>query len=154
MKRIFQISFVLLLLFLLSNGNGFLYAHTNQVDKTISLTISLEKAVHSYNQNIEVNTEFDNQVVISTLQSDPFPTRKKKSKRFKFPFFEKEEKEKEDKSASFEQSLKHSFSFESLLDIPLFARFYNYDRDYLHISESLNYFLFYKCYILFQVFRL
>lgn len=150
MKKLFQISFVFLYVFLL-NGNGFLYAHTNKENKAISL----EKVFSSSNITSElVISEFDNQFSIPTLQEDSFPSGKKKSKRFKFPFFEKEEKEKEDKFTSFEYSSKISFAFASFLVIPLFDRFYHYNKNYLHVSESLNYFLFHKCYILFQVFRL
>lgn len=149
MKKLFQISFALLYLFLL-NGNGFLYAHTNQVSETLSL----EEVIHSLNPNVEVIADFDNQFSIPTLQSASFPSGKKKSKEFKFSFFEKEETEKEDKSTSFDKCSKGNFSFAALLEIPQFARFYNYNRDYLHTSEELNYFLFHKCYIVFQVFRL
>ncbi|WP_375560905.1 hypothetical protein ACE193_24950 [Bernardetia sp. OM2101] len=149
MKKLFQISFVLLYLFLL-NGNGFLYAHTNQANETTSL----EKFFSNIENTESLDATFDNQFVIPTLEADSFPSGKKKSKRFKFRFFEKEEKEKEDKQDSLEKSSQGSFAFASIFNIPLFARFYDYDRNYLYVSESLNYFLFHKCYILFQVFRL
>jgi hypothetical protein len=128
-----------------------LYAHTNQGDETVSL----EKFFTNIDNNNEsLDTDFDNQFSIFTLQEDSLPNGKKKSKRFKFPLFEKEEKENEDKFTSFEYSSQVSFAFTSFLNIPLFEGFYHYNRNYLHISESLNYFLFHKCYILFQVFRL
>jgi hypothetical protein len=150
MIKYVQISFALLYLFLI-NGNSFLYAHTNQANETISL----EKVVRSsLNQNLEVSTDFNVKLSIPTLQADSFPTGKKKSKRFKFSFLEKEEKEKEEKFTSFEKCSKGSFYFPALLEISSFTRFYNYGRNYLHISDNLNYFLFHKCYILFQVFRL
>ena len=150
MKQLFKISFALLTVFLL-NGNSFLYAHTNQAKETTSL----EKFFHNIeNTNESLATDFDNRFSIPTLQTDSFPSGKKKSKRFKFPIFEKEEKEKEDKSVSFKEFSKDVSSFVSVLDIPHFAQFYNYNRNYLHLSENLNYFLFYKCYIPFQVFRL
>ncbi len=152
MKQLFKISFVLLTAFLL-NGNSFLYAHTNKANEIVfSEEISI--SLNDTNQEFEEIAEFDNQFRIPTLQSASFPTNKKKSKRPKFPFFEKEEKEKEDKSVSFVEFSKNVFSFSAILEIPHFAQFYNYNRNYLHLSENLNYFLFYKCYIPFQVFRL
>ncbi|WP_338791390.1 hypothetical protein V9L05_00395 [Bernardetia sp. Wsw4-3y2] len=150
MKQLFKISFVLLYLFLL-NGNGFLYAHTNQANEKTSL----EKFFSTIENTSEsLDADFDNQYVIPILEADSFPSGKKKSKRFKFRFFEKEEKEKEDKLHSLEISSQGSFTFASIFNTPLFARFYNYNRNYLYVSENLNYFLFHKCYILFQVFRL
>lgn len=150
MKRLFQISLVFLYVFLL-NGNGFLYAHTNTENKAISL----EKVFGVTDTTPEsVNSQSDKQFSIPTLEADSFPSGKKKSKRFKFSIFEKEEKEKEDRLTSLEKTSEQSSFFPFLFDTPLFDRFYHYNKNYLHISESLNYFLFHKCYILFQVFRL
>lgn len=140
MKKLFQISFVFLYFFLL-NGNSFLYAHTKQGDKTISL-----EKVASHIKNLESDpTRF-------TLQTDSVPSEKQRNKRFKFPLFEKEEKE--DKTTSLEEFFSTSSSFVYFFNVPLLDRFYHYNKNYLHISESLNYFLFHKCYILFRVFRL
>lgn len=77
MKKLFQISFVFLYFFLL-NGNSFLYAHTKQGDKTISL-----EKVASHIKNLESDpTRF-------TLQTDSVPSEKQRNKRFKFPLFRK-----------------------------------------------------------------
>ena len=156
MKRLFQISFVLFSLFRL-NGNDFLYAHTNQANEIVSEYISLE-----LEEGCTIDAVSDSEITnlssisirIPVLQSDSFPTSKKKSKRFKFSIFEKEEKEKEDKQIVTDSFSKDSFSFSPLFSTPLFDRFYHYNKNYLDISEDLNYFLFYRCYILFQVFRL
>ncbi|AFM05769.1 hypothetical protein Fleli_3449 [Bernardetia litoralis DSM 6794] len=147
MKKQLQILFALLSLFLL-NGNGFLYAHTNQAKETLSS----EEVVESYNQRNDVITDLGNQFRNSILQTDSFPSGKKKSKGLELSFFEKEEKE--DKFTSFDDFIKTSFSSVSILDLPQFATFYFYNRNYLHVSDNLNYFLFHKCYIVFQVFRL
>jgi len=154
MKKLFQISFALLYLFLL-NGNVFLYAHTNQGNETVSLEkffTSIENNNESNNESLD--TDFDNQFSIPTLEASSFPSGKKKSKRFKFSLFEKKEKEKEYKLASLEEISKVIFSFNFSFNIPLFEGFYHYNKNYLYVSESLNYFLYHKCYILFQVFRL
>ena len=97
MKKLFQISFALLYLFLL-NGNVFLYAHTNQGNETVSLEkffTSIENNNESNNEsnNQSLDTDFDNQFSIPTLEASSFPSGKKKSKRFKFSLFEKKGKQ-------------------------------------------------------------
>ncbi len=143
MKSLFQILLVFVSALLFNtNGSSFLYAHTSQTGSDTELV----------NQLTSSNVE--KQCNALTLQSNSFPTRQSKSEFPNFSFFEKEEKEKEDKFTSLKHVIKVSFDFTSFLTIPLHNRFYNYDKNYLHVSESLNYFLSHKCYILFQVFRL
>ncbi|WP_291720881.1 hypothetical protein [Bernardetia sp.] len=150
MKKLFNISFVLLAFFLLG-GNQSLYAHTNTVDETKSSEDFFEKFLHKF----ELNTsDTDLQVGITILQSESSHDRNTQNKDFDFPLFEKEEKEKEDKFSSFEIVSKQPISLLSTPVVFFFDRFYQYNKSYLRRNESLNYFLFHKCYVLFQVFRL